>query len=118
MTAMEIRKMNSKLFSGLLVPVWISLVFAVSCVYVSFRFDAISQVKEVSYKSAEKQLAAIDCKDIRNDVLLSIARQTYEAPRDDAKIFQALAGFFFFTSMINLSCVWKYLKRSQVRTIS
>ena len=110
MTVMEIMAMNSKLFSVLLVPMWISLFFAVSCVYVSFRFDAISQVKEASYKSAEKQLAAMDCKDIRNDVLLSIARRSYEAPHDDAKIFQALAELFLVTSLINLLCVWKFLK--------
>ena len=102
--------MKSKLFSGLLFPVWISFFLAVSFAYVSFKFDALAQGKEANFKSAEKQLSAVVCKDIHTDVVLSIARLAYETPRNDAKIFEALAELLFFTSLLNLIFVWKYLK--------
>ena len=104
--------MTSKLLlrNSLLFPVWIALFVAIGCAYWGFKFEALADAKEVRFKSVEQQLSAVDCKQIKTDVLLSIARQSFEAPRDNAKIFWSLAELFFVMSVLNLSFVWKHLR--------
>jgi hypothetical protein len=93
---------------------WLALVASIGCVYWSFQFDAVANSKEAKFISVERQLSAVNCTELKTEVLLSIARQTYESPRDVANLFRALAGFFFFISVLNLSCVWKYLRLGPV----
>jgi hypothetical protein len=100
---------KSRLFSRLLIPVWLALVASIGCVYWGFQFDAVANSKEAKFISVERQLSAVNCTELKTEVLLSIARQTYESPRDVANIFRALAGFILFIGVLNLFCVWKYL---------
>jgi hypothetical protein len=105
-------KLKSKLFSRLFIPAWLSLILGAGCIYWSFKFDSLAEVKEAKFKAVEKQISSIDCKEIRTDVVISIARQTFESPRDTAKILLSLSEFLLFVSFINLACVWKYIKQA------
>lgn len=101
--------MKSQLRSSLLFPVWIALAAAIGCAFWGIKFEALAVAKEVRFKSVEQQLSAVDCTRIKPDVLLSFARQSYEAPRGKAQIFWLLAQLFFVMSVLNVSFVWKHL---------
>jgi hypothetical protein len=106
--------MKSRLLNRLLIPVWLSLIVGIGCTYWSFEFNAVANSKEAKFVSVEQQLSAVQCSELKTDVLISIARQSYESPRDVAKIFRALASLFFFVSLLNLYCVWRYLRLEAV----
>lgn len=107
--------MKSQLRSSLLFPVWIALAAAIGCAYWGFKFEDLADVKEVRFKTVEQQLSAVDCTQIKPDILLSIARQSFEGPRDNAKLFWNLSQFFFVLSVLNLSFVWKHLRSKPVQ---
>ena len=110
--------MKSKLRSSLLFPVWIALVAAIGCAFWGFKFEALADDKEVRFKSVEQHLSAVDCTRIETDVLLSLARQSFEAPRDNAQIFWGLAQLLFVMSVLNLSFIWKHLWPKQTHESS
>ena len=106
---------KSLLRRSLLFPVWIVLASAIGCGYWGFKFEALADAKEVSFNSVEQQLSAIDCKQIDTETLLSIARLSFESPRDEAKILWSFAVFLFGVGVLNLGLVLEHLRPKPMR---
>ena len=102
--------MKSILLNKLLFPIWLALIVSIGCIYFSFEYDALADFKEAKFKSVEKQLLAVDCKGINPDVLISVSRQTFEDPRERAKLLRSFSFFLLALSFLFYFNVRNYLK--------